>query len=80
MNVTPLNNGRRLPEGQVDVEVVALLENVLAEAKRGEIVGLCFAGVRPNGNATFGYVGAERVAVLGAATVMVHEATASVIE
>ena len=52
-NVAPLFGG--LAPGEPSEAVVARLRELLAEAERGEVIGLAYALARPNAEAAHGF-------------------------
>lgn len=49
----------RLLPGEADAELVEAIEELLAEAKRGEIAGLAWAGTAPNGEVFQAWAGGD---------------------
>lgn len=55
-------------------DVIRMLEEYLAEAKRGELQAIGVAGVRPNGVTTYGFSGSRVAHDLAAAALdLLHE-------
>lgn len=66
-----------MPEGSgvVADEIVEMLTDYLEQAKRGEVVGIALAGVRPSGRTFTGWLGSARGyrnELMSASTVLQH--------
>lgn len=59
--VVPISNARAVEIGELDTSTIVLLETLLEQARRGEITGIAFAALGPNGNQSTGWDGAVTI-------------------
>jgi hypothetical protein len=71
-NVTSIGDGNRVFKGRADPLVIERLENLLDEAKRGEVIGISYSCARPNLTAGIGFAGSEVLTMMGG-TVMLQD-------
>ena len=73
MAVVPINESVVIPDESVSA-VVALLEEVLASARKGEISGVVMAWRAPNGSFFSGYTSTiPRLQCIGLAAALMHD-------
>ena len=71
-DVTTIGSGNRVFSGRADPELIERIDELLEEARRGEIVGIAYVCARPNLSAGIGYAGSEVLTMMGG-TVMLQD-------